>query len=140
MKFEATLVSCAAAAALTAATGCATRMQPGSAAYVYVTPGGAITFNGDTFNDPSQLPQRLVKAGATPKNEILLVPQGEVNADMLKILALECGRGGLPNIAIIEKKKPEAFVQQKGEGYKVQTATKPPQFSPPKSRKRKRDQ
>lgn len=138
MRMNSKLFSCAVAAAIVAAAGCATRMQPGTSAYVYVTPGGAITFNGETFKDPSQLPQRLLKAGATPQNEILIVPQGEISIDLLKVIALECGRGGLPNVAIVEKKEPEAFAQKKGEGYKVQTATKPPHFSPPKSKKRKR--
>ena len=128
------------AAAMLAACGCATKMPPGTGAYVYVTSGGAITFRGDTFRDPSLLPKRLIKAGATPRNEIYIVPQGEVKEDMLRILALECGRGGLPNVAIVAERKPEAFVQKEGEGYKVNTATKPPHFSPPGARKRKRKQ
>lgn len=129
-----------AATAFLAACGCATKMPPDAAAYVYVTPGGAITFRGDTFTDPSLLPKRLIKAGAAPQNEIYIVPQGEVKEDMLRILALECGRGGLPNVAIMAQRKPEAFVQKEGEGYKVKTATKPPQFTPPGAKKRKRKQ
>lgn len=127
----AVFLSFAALVAATAISGCATRMKPDERVHVYVTPGGAMTFAGDTFANPDELPRKLIKAGATPQNEIYIVTQGEVKEEELRRVVAACGRGGLPNVVISEKKPPVSFVRGKGDDLEIKTSTKPPRFVPP---------
>lgn len=85
--------------------GCATTKIPkGRPAYVYVAENGIVSFRGDTFK-AIELPERLIKAGATPETPINIIAQGEVPRAHLTELAMACGRVGLPNCIIREKLK-----------------------------------
>ncbi len=112
------------AAALLA--GCASRMAPSQSAYVYIAENTAITFNGETFMQVDELPHRLIKAGATPENTIILIPQGRVPEVYLRSLVNACGRGGLPNVVIRERVAPTATTQKLGTGIKKQGGATPP--------------
>ena len=117
------------AAALLA--GCTTRMPPSRNAYVYIAENTAITFDGDTFLDVEELPRRLVKAGATPENTIVLIPQGDVPAVYLRRIVSICGQGGMPNVVIRERVAPSATIQKFGTGIQKQPGATPPRFVPP---------
>ena len=117
------------AAALMA--GCATRMQPNRQVHVYVAENTAITFDGETFMQVDQLPKRLLKAGATPENVIILIPQGNVPDIYLKSIIASCGRNGLPNIIVKEQLAPSSYTQKSGTGIPVQAGATPPRMIPP---------
>ena len=121
------------AAALLA--GCATRMAPDEKAYVYIAENNAITFDGETFTQTDELPRRLIAAGATPENQIVIIPQGEVPPAYLRSLVSVCGHGGLPNVLIRDKAEPLVFTQQRGTGVARPSGTKPPRFVAPGHRK-----
>lgn len=93
---------CIVAAAL--AAGCASTLPDGKPVYVYVASNGIVSFRGETMKS-SELPERLLKAGAVPTTHIMLVAQGEVPSQHLKEMALDCGRAGLPNCTIRESRK-----------------------------------
>ena len=112
------------AAALLA--GCASHMAPSQNAYVYIAENTAITFNGETFMQVDELPRRLIKAGATPQNTIILIPQGRVPEVYLRSLVNSCGRGGLPNVVIREQVAPTATTQKLGTGIQKQGGATPP--------------
>lgn len=86
------------------AAGCASRIPPGQTAYVYVADNGVVTFRGEKLK-ASELPERLRKAGATPKTPILLVAQGDVPSAFLTQMAVACGNAGFPDCAIRERVK-----------------------------------
>ena len=117
------------AAALLA--GCATRMAPNQRAYVYIAENTAITFDGETFLQVNELPHRLLDAGATPENQIVIIPQGKVPDVYLKSIVSACGRGGFPNVLIKEETKPVAFTQKAGTGIARQPGATPPRFVAP---------
>ena len=117
------------AAALLA--GCATRMPPSRNAYVYIAENTALTFDGDTFLNVDELPRRLMKAGATPENTIVLIPQGDVPAVYLRRIVSICGQGGMPNVVIRERVAPSATIQKFGTGIEKQPGATPPRFVPP---------
>ena len=117
------------AAALLA--GCASRMAPSQNAYVYIAENTAITFDGETFMQVEELPRRLTKAGATPENTIVLIPQGEVPPVYLRSLVNACGRGGLPNVVIREQVAPTSEAQRLGAGLPRQSGATPPRFIAP---------
>ena len=98
------------AAALLA--GCATRMAPSQRAYVYIAENTAITYGGETFLQVDELPHRLLDDGATPDNQIVIIPQGKVPDVYLRSIISACGRAGLPNILIKEEVAPAAFTQK----------------------------
>ena len=98
-------------------TGCASRMAPSQSAYVYIA---------ETFMQVDELPHRLIKAGATPENTIILIPQGKVPEVYLRSLINTCGRGGLPNVVIRERVAPTATTQKLGTGIKKQGGATPP--------------
>jgi hypothetical protein len=125
------IISLAALMVAAGISGCATRMKPNDRVRVYVTPSGAVTFAGETFVNPEELPKRLIKAGATPQNEIYIVTQGEVKDEKLLPIVAACGRGGLPNVVISDKRPPSSFAREKGDDFNVKTSTKPPRFIPP---------
>ena len=109
-------------------TGCASHMAPSQNAYVYIAENTAITFNGDTFMQVDELPRRLIKAGATPENTIILIPQGRVPEVYLRSLINACGRGGLPNVVIRERVAPTSTTQKLGTGIQKQGGAKPPRL------------
>ncbi len=115
--------------------GCATRMPPSRRAYVYIAENTAITFNGDTFMRVDQLPQKLLKAGATPENEILIIPQGKVPEAYLKSIISACGRNGLPNVVIREDVAPVSFAQKLGTGIEKQPGATPPRVVTPAAKR-----
>jgi hypothetical protein len=117
------------AAALLA--GCASKMAPSQNAYVYIAANTAITFDGETFMQVDELPRRLIKAGATPQNTIILIPQGEVPAVYIRSLVNACGRGGLPNVVIREQVDPTSATQKLGTGLPKQPGATPPRFVAP---------
>ena len=117
------------AAALLA--GCATRMAPSQRAYVYIAENTAITYGGETFLQVDELPHRLLDDGATPDNQIVLIPQGKVPDVYLKSIISACGRAGLPNVLIKEEVAPAAFTQKAGTGIAKQPGATPPRFVPP---------
>ena len=117
------------AAALLA--GCASKMAPSQNAYVYIAENTAITFDGETFMQVDELPERLIKAGATPQNTIILIPQGKVPAVYIKSLVNACGRGGLPNVVIREQVQPTSATQKLGTGLPKQSGATPPRFIAP---------
>ncbi len=110
-------------------SGCATRMPPKQRAYVYIAENTAITFNGETFLHVSDLPRRLLDAGATPSNQIVIIPQGKVPGVYIKSIVSACGRAGLPNVLIMEEVEPVAFTQKAGTGIARPSGSKPPHFS-----------
>ncbi len=122
------------AAALLA--GCATRMSPDRQAYVYIAENTAITFDGDTFMQVDQLPKRLLKAGATPENEIFLIPQGDVPDVYLKSIISACGRSGLPNVIVREQIAPSSYAQKIGTGVKTPAGATPPRMVAPGAKRR----
>ncbi len=109
-------------------TGCASRMAPSQNAYVYIAENTAITFDGETFMQVDELPRRLIKAGATPENTIVLIPQGKVPEVYLRSLVNTCGRGGLPNVVIREQVAPTSTTQKLGTGLPKQPAATPPRI------------
>ena len=111
--------------------GCASRMAPSQNAYVYIAENTAITFDGETFLQVDELPRRLVKAGATPENTIILIPQGKVPEVYLRSIVSACGRGGLPNVVIRENVAPTATTQKLGTGIHKQGGATPPRFVAP---------
>ena len=111
--------------------GCASRMAPSQNAYVYIAENTAITFDGETFMQVDELPRRLIKAGATPENTIVLIPQGRVPDIYLRSLVNTCGRGGLPNVVIREQVAPTATTQKLGTGIQSQKGATPPRFVAP---------
>lgn len=117
------------AAALLA--GCATRMAPSQRAYVYIAENTAITYGGETFLQVDELPHRLLDDGATPDNQIVIIPQGKVPDVYLKSIISACGRAGLPNVLIKEEVAPAAFTQKAGTGIAKQPGATPPRFVPP---------
>ena len=112
--------------AATLLTGCASRMAPSQNAYVYIAENTAITFDGETFMQVDELPRRLIKAGATPENTIILIPQGKVPEIYLRSLVNTCGKGGLPNVVIREQVAPTSTTQKLGTGIPKQPAATPP--------------
>ena len=114
--------------------GCASHMAPSQNAYVYIAENTAITFNGETFMQVDELPRRLIKAGATPENTIILIPQGRVPEVYLRSLVNACGRGGLPNVVIRERVAPTATTQKLGTGIQKQGGAKPPRLILPGAR------
>lgn len=94
--------------------GCASKIPQGRPAYVYVAENGIITFRGDALK-ASELPERLIRAGATPDTPVIISAQGEVPRAYLTDLAMACGRAGIPNCTIREKLK---ITVQKSEGAK----------------------
>ena len=111
--------------------GCASRMAPSQNAYVYIAENTAITFDGETFMQVDELPRRLIKAGATPENTIILIPQGRVPEVYLRSLVNTCGRGGLPNVVIRERVAPTATTQKLGTGIQKLGGATPPRFVAP---------
>ncbi len=111
--------------------GCASRMAPSQNAYVYIAENTAITFDGETFMQVDELPRRLIKAGATPENTIVLIPQGKVPEVYLRSLVNTCGRGGLPNVVIREQVAPTATTQKLGTGLQSPKGATPPRFVAP---------
>ena len=122
------------AAALLA--GCASKMAPSQNAYVYIAENTAITFDGETFMQVDELPQRLIRAGATPGNTIILIPQGRVPEVYLRSLVNACGRGGLPNVVIRERVAPSSTTQKLGTGIQKQGGAKPPRLVLPGAKAR----
>ncbi len=118
--------------------GCATRMAPNQRAYVYIAENTAITFDGETFLQVAELPHRLLDAGATPENQIILIPQGKVPETFLKSVISACGRGGLPNVLIKEEVAPVSFTQKAGTGIEKQSGSKPPRFVAPGKKRAQR--
>jgi len=94
--------------------GCASKIPQGRPAYVYVAENGIITFRGDAIM-ASELPERLLRAGATPDTPVIISAQGEVPRKFLTDLAVACGHVGIPNCTIREKRK---ISVQKSEGSK----------------------
>ncbi len=111
--------------------GCASHMAPSQNAYVYIAENTAITFDGETFMQVDELPRRLIKAGATPENTIVLIPQGRVPDIYLRSLVNTCGRGGLPNVVIREQVAPTATTQKLGTGIQNPKGATPPRFVAP---------
>ena len=116
--------------------GCATRMAPNQRAYVYIAENTAITFDGETFLQVNELPHRLLDAGATPDNQIVIIPQGKVPDVYLKSIVSACGRGGFPNVLIKEEAKPVSFTQKAGTGIARQPGATPPRFVAPGAKDR----
>ena len=101
-------------------------MPPSQNAYVYIAENTAITFDGETFMQVDELPRRLIKAGATPENTIILIPQGKVPEVYVRSIVNTCGRGGLPNVVIREQVAPTATTQKLGTGIPKQSGATPP--------------
>ncbi len=116
--------------------GCASHMAPSQNAYVYIAENTAITFDGETFMQVDELPKRLIKAGATPENTIILIPQGRVPEVYLRSLVNTCGRGGLPNVVIRERVAPTSTTQKLGTGIQTQGGAKPPRLVLPGAKER----
>ncbi len=116
--------------------GCASHMAPSRNAYVYIAENTAITFDGETFMQVDELPQRLIRAGATPENTIILIPQGRVPEVYLRSLVNACGRGGLPNVVIRERVAPSSTTQKLGTGIQKQGGAKPPRLVLPGAKAR----
>lgn len=95
-------IAVAALAAVVLSSGCASTIPEGKPAYVYVAGNEMVTFKGDTF-PAEELPKRLLKAGAVPNTRIFLIAQGDVPADYLTGLAMECGKVGLPKCTIRDR-------------------------------------
>lgn len=114
------------AAVVSALSGCATHLPPDQSVFVYVASNKAITYRDKTFFDAEMLPKELIKSGATPQNQIILVPQGNVDRDYLIKIAGQCGLGGLPNVMIREQFKASSFTQKRGKGFEKQHTPKPP--------------
>ena len=117
-------------------TGCASRMAPSQNAYVYIAENTAITFDGETFMQVDELPRRLIKAGATPENTIVLIPQGKVPEVYLRSIINTCGKGGLPNVVIREQVAPTSTTQKLGTGIQTQGGAKPPRLVLPGAKER----
>ena len=114
--------------------GCATRMAPTQRAYVYIAENTAITYGGETFLQVDELPHRLLDDGATPDNQIVIIPQGKVPEVYLKSIIYACGRAGLPNVLIKEEVAPVAFTQKAGTGIVKQPGATPPRFVAPNAK------
>jgi biopolymer transport protein ExbD len=96
--------------ALLLATSCMTsRLSRGETAFVYVAANGVITFSGQPVA-LDELPRKLKMAGATRATPIKIVPQGEVSARLLRSIAGNIGRKGLPHVVIMEPRKAVTIV------------------------------
>ena len=93
------------------ASSCMTgRLSGGSSAYVYVAANGVITFWGEPVG-LEELPRRLKQAGATRETPIKIVPQGDVSERLLRSIAGNIGRKGLPRVLILEPRKAVLIVE-----------------------------
>lgn len=117
-----------------ALTGCVTTMPSSQKVFLYVTEN-RVVYNGETFTELDRIPDRLLRAGARPENEIILVPQGNVQEIYLKSIIGVCGRRGLPNVIIKERPRATAVTQRRGVGIEHPHGTKPPKFIPPNAKK-----
>lgn len=84
--------------------GCATPLQKGSPAYVYVAQNGIVTFKGEAYRS-SEIPEELIRAGATPSTHIFIIPQGDVPMAHMNTIVSNCGNAGLPNCTIRQNMK-----------------------------------
>jgi biopolymer transport protein ExbD len=80
------------------------RLSDHETAFVYVAANGVITFQGRPVI-LSELPQTLKMAGATRTTPIKIVPQGEVSLRVLRSIAGNIGRQGMPRVLIQEPRK-----------------------------------
>lgn len=101
---KAMLHATALAIAASLAAGCASRLPADQPVYVYVADNSVVTFRGEPLK-AGDLPERLLKAGATPQTHIYIVAQGDVPSAFLTQLAVDCGRAGLPDCTIRERKR-----------------------------------
>ena len=93
------------------ASSCMTgRLSGGSSAYVYVAANGVITFWGEPVG-LEELPRRLKQAGATRETPIKIVPQGDVSGRLLRSIAGNIGRKGLPRVLILEPRKAVSIME-----------------------------
>ena len=117
-------------------SGCVTTTMPANRkVFLYVTEHHVV-YNGETFTELDKVPDRLLRAGARPENEIILVPQGNVQDIYLKSIAGVCGRRGLPNVVIRERPRATAVVQRRDTGFEPPHGTRPPKFVPPNAKKK----
>lgn len=114
------------------------RDQPAFIYDVFVSEEKILTFQDETITEPDNLPERLFKAGATPRDEITLRPQGNVPRKFLLEIANVCGRKGFSLVTIKEAYKGISFVQERGKGIEKPPPTKPAKCIFPESKLRKK--
>jgi hypothetical protein len=104
----AALIGCMFAGLLT--TGCISEQLPrGASAYVHVAANGVATFQGEPVGI-DKLVDKLMRAGARNSTVIKIVPQGEVSDLLLRSIAGQIGRNGLPRVMIMAPRKAVTIV------------------------------
>lgn len=102
------LIGCVLAGFL--ATACISERLPrGASAYVHVAANGVVTFQGEPVGI-DKLVDKLTRAGARHSTLIKIVPQGDVSDLLLRSIAGQIGRNGLPRVMIMAPRKAVTIV------------------------------